>query len=106
LRIHHSVSGGLAFFPGLARPRILDTDKLPPDVARDLVESVSRADFFALPPLVGSSRPGAADVPKHTLTVEDNGRAHTVQIVETNHDTALQDLLSKIETQIRATAPV
>ena len=102
MRIQHSVSGGLAFFPGLARPRTLDTDLLPPDVARDLVESVSRADFFAQPPLVGAVQAGAADVQKHTLTVEDHGRAHTVQIVETNQDTALQDLLSKVETQMRS----
>ena len=101
MRIQHSVSGGLAYFPGLARPRILDTDTLPPEVARDLIETVSASGFFALPPLVGVMPAGAADMQKHTLTVEDNGRAHTVQISDCAPDPALQDLLQKVETQLR-----
>ena len=66
MRIQYSVSGGLAYFPGLARPRALDTDTLPPEVASDLIQTVSASGFFALPPQVGAVRAGAADAQKHT----------------------------------------
>ncbi|HLK56500.1 MAG TPA: protealysin inhibitor emfourin [Chthonomonadaceae bacterium] len=101
MRIQHSVSGGLAYFPGLSRPRTLDTDTLPPEVANDLIESVSASNFFALPDQVGTAPAGAADLQQHTLTVEDNERSHTVRILETVRDPALQALLQKVETQLR-----
>ncbi len=104
MRIQHSVSGGLACFPGLARPRSLDTDTLPLEVANDLIETVSASGFFALPPLVGATPAGAVDMQKHTLTVEDNGRVHTVRIVDSCRAPALQDLLQKVETQLRRPA--
>lgn len=100
MRIQHSISGGVAYFPGLARPRTLDTDTLPPDVARDLIETVSAAGFFALPSQVGTTLAGAADRQQYTLTVEDNGHTHTVQIVDSVRDPALQELLQKVERQL------
>ena len=101
MRIQYSVLGGVAYFPGLARPRTLDTDALPPEVAKDLIETVSASDFFALPQRIDTAPSGSADLQKYTLTVEDNGRVHTVQIIETARASALQDLLRKVEAQLR-----
>lgn len=101
MRIQYAISDGLAYFPGLIRPRTLDTETLPPDAARDLIESVSASGFFALPSQVGTIPTGAADMQQHTLTVEDNGRVHTVRILDSRRAPALQDLLQKVETQLR-----
>lgn len=105
MRIQYSVSGGLAYFPGLARPRTLDTDSLPQDVARDLITTVRKSDFFALPDHVGATPAGAADMQKHTLTVEDGERTHTVQISDSVPDPVLQDLLQKVDSLLRFAKP-
>jgi hypothetical protein len=97
MRIHYSVSGGLAYFPGLARPRTLDTAALPPEIGADLANAVLASGFFALPHEVGVLPPGAADVRQYTLTIEDNGRAHTVQILDSVQEPTLQDLLQRVE---------
>jgi hypothetical protein len=96
MRIHYSVSGGLAYFPGLASPRTLDTAALPAEIGTDLTESVAASGFFALPHQVGVLPPGAADVPQYTLTIEDNGRAHTVRILDSVQEPTLQDLLQRV----------
>ncbi len=105
MRIDYSVSGGLAYFPGLARPRTLDTDALPPEAARALTQAAAAARFFTLPAQVGQSPAGAADLQTHTLTIEEDGKSRTVRIIEPVTDPALQDLLQKVRAQLPAAPP-
>lgn len=100
MRIQYAVSGGLAYFPRLATPRTLDTDALSRETADDLKGAVAASNFFALPAQVGMAPPGAADLQTHTLTIEDHGQTHTVRILESVPDPALQELVNKVVSEL------
>jgi hypothetical protein len=101
MRIHYAVSGGLAYFPGLAKPATLDLADLPDAVADEVRRLVDAARFFDLPRRVGAAPKGAADLQQHTLTIEDGQRVHTVQIVEPVTQPELAALLEKVQTYLR-----
>lgn len=102
MRIELKREGGPAYFPGLARPRVVDLTSLPPEQAEALRHSVQTARFFELPPIVGTLAPGAADARRFTLTVEEEGRRHTVQFIEPVEDPRLHDLLEQVTKAERA----
>lgn len=102
MRIEIKREGGPAYFPGLARPRAVDLTSLPPEQAEALRHSVQAARFFELPPVVGTLPPGAADARRFTLTVEEEGRRHTVQFIEPVEEPRLHDLLEQVTKAERA----
>ena len=81
MRVTFKTDGGLAFFPGLAKPFVLDSDKLGKSDAKNLHHLVEKADFFSLPPTIGQMPLGAADMQQQTMTVEDGNKSHTVKLV-------------------------
>jgi len=93
MRIQFQSDGGFGFFPGLARPLDLDSARLPDDRAAELERLVQGAGFFSLPAKVGAAAPGSADVRTYTITIEANGRPHTVQAVEPVENPQLQRLV-------------
>jgi hypothetical protein len=81
MHIELKAEGGIAHFPGLSKPAVIDTGQLPAEEAGQLENLVRAARFFDLPPMVGSPHPGAADFRKYTITIEDGPHQNSVQIV-------------------------
>lgn len=110
MRIELKRDGGVAFLPGLNRPRVFNLEELPPAQAEALTRSVHAASFFQQPAVVGAAAKGAADQLRYTLTVEEGGRRHSVQLLEPVKDPhlhALLELLKQTERDLRheATRP-
>ncbi|MBM3521026.1 MAG: hypothetical protein FJX63_09740, partial [Alphaproteobacteria bacterium] len=82
MRIVYTKEGGLAYIPALAAPVTIDTGALEAEDAKAVESTVREAAFFELPARIGSPRPGAADYQTYTISVEDGGRKHTVQVTD------------------------
>lgn len=102
MRIELKREGGPAYFPGLARPRSVDLERLPAEQAEALREGVRAARFFEQPPVVGATPRGAADTRRFTLTVEEEGRRHSVQLVEPVEEPRLHALLELVKQAAKA----
>lgn len=107
MRIELKREGGIAFLPGLNRPRTFELRDLSPAQAEAINRSVHAASFFQQPAVVGAAAKGAADQTRYTLTVEEGGRRHTVQLLEPVQDPhlhALLELLKQAERDLRREA--
>ena len=97
MRIRLQSEGGFGYFPGLDEPVIVDTADLPSDEAAGLESLVAAADFFDKPERIGAPPPGAADLRRYTITVEDgDGRSHTVEVTDPVEDLALLALIDSM----------
>jgi hypothetical protein len=99
MRIQLTIEGGLAFFPGLSKPIMLDTNALPAAQADKLRQLLDAVHFFNLPPVLNAPAPGSADHRQYTITVDDNSKHHTVQMTDPVGDPNLQALLNFLKTQ-------
>ncbi len=79
MRISWQETGGLAAFPGLSRPRTVDTEELGPDARREIEDLLAAAHFFELTAAYNGAPTGTRDVRTYTITVEDGGHSHTVR---------------------------
>jgi hypothetical protein len=102
MRVQFKTEGGVAYFPALSAPLIIDSSTLPAETARTLERLVEEARFFELPAQVGTLPRGAADVQHYTVTVEERGRSHTVRMVEPVTHPDLRPLLDYLQTQVKA----
>lgn len=100
MRIDFRIDGGIAAFPGLAKPVTIDCDSLAPAEAARLRELVRRADFFERP--AGSSRSNLPDARRYTIAVDDAGRCSTVTVAEPIADPALSELVAELRTHAKA----
>lgn len=100
MKITFRSEGGIAYFPGLARPVTLDLGELPDVEARRIKQLIADADFFALKSQDGAGR--RPDVRTFHITVEEGGRAHTASIAEPIGDIRLQELVRVLEMQVRS----
>jgi hypothetical protein len=74
-------STGVFYSPGLARPVVLDVDKLPAEVAQKLERLVEESKFFDQPEAIGeASAQGLRDAQQLTITVEAGGKQHTLRV--------------------------
>jgi hypothetical protein len=94
VRINFKTGGGIADFPGLGKPIVIDCDKLPEAETRRLEELLGAVSFFSLPSEANRPARGAADYQHYTITVEDGERQHTVQLVDPVQDPDLQKLIA------------
>jgi hypothetical protein len=101
MRVEFTTEGGIAHFPGLSRPVVIDSATLPAEEDAELKRLVEAARFFEQPTAVGAPPPGAADYRQYTITVEDNGRRHTVQLADPVEDPPLQQLLHFLQAKAR-----
>jgi hypothetical protein len=92
MRIEFERTGG---FAGMRVAATIDTETLPPDEARAVREMVGAARFFDLPAKITSPTPGA-DQFQYRLTVEAEGRKHTVEVGDASAPEALQPLLRRL----------
>jgi hypothetical protein len=85
--------GGLA---GVATKTRVSSDALPPERADELREHVERASVFDLPERVeGAGR--MADAMSYKLTVEHDGREHTVRLSEDAVPDGVRDLVAFVD---------
>ena len=94
MRIQFKMEGGIAYFPGLSKPITIDSDQLPKQESDELKRLVDATHFFALPAVMGSPSPGAADYRQYTITIQDEGKQHTVHLTDLIEDPNLQALLA------------
>ena len=99
MRIDFQVEGGIAAFPGLAKPVSIDCEQLPAETTARLRELVRQADFFALPR--DSRAPTSPDARRYTIAVDDGKRCGTVTVTEPIQDPALRDLVTELRMHAR-----
>ncbi len=92
MRIRFERTGG---FAGMRLTATIDTEALPLERADELRRLVDAASFFDLPTTIRSSAPGA-DQFQYQLTIEVEGRRHTVEVSEAAAPEALQPLLRQL----------
>jgi hypothetical protein len=90
-------SGG---FAGIRQTTSVDTTRLAADQAQELVVRVDAANFFALPAIIRSPRP-QPDRFQFALTVEDDGRRHTVTVSESSVPAELRQLIEWLQSSVR-----
>jgi hypothetical protein len=95
------MEGGIAYFPGLSKPVMIDSNELPKEEAAELKRLVDAARFFDLPTVAGAPPRGAADYHQYTVTVEDSGRRHTVQLTDPIEDPNCQRLLGYLRAKVK-----
>jgi len=97
MRIELKSDGGVANFPGLSRAVVVDTNHLLPEECDHLSQLLTAAGFFDLPAVVGPPRSGAADYRKHTITVTQGPRKHTIEVFEPIANHALANLIEYLK---------
>jgi hypothetical protein len=102
MQIEYLVEGGLAYFPGLAKPTVFDSESLPAEANEELTQLIAASGFFDLPSQFGSFPKGGADMRTHIITVKDGSRSHTVRLMEPVEDESVKALLKAIISDIRA----
>jgi hypothetical protein len=78
MQIHFERTGG---FAGLRKAVSLDTESLPPEGGKKLQEMIDAAGFFDLPTKFPVPKKGA-DYFQYSITVELEGKKHTVQVAD------------------------
>lgn len=94
MRIDFRIDGGLAAFPGLAKPVTIHCDALPPAENAHVRDLVQRANFFALP--ADDAQSHAPDARAYTIAIDDGARCRTVTLSEPIADPALRDLVGTL----------
>lgn len=102
MRIQFRMEGGIAQFPGLSKPVVIESAALSEEDAGELTRLVEAARFFERPTVVGAPPRGAADYRLYTITVEDRGRRHTVKCTDPVEDPTVQELLGFLQARARA----
>ena len=98
MRIQFERSGG---FAGMHITATFDTDSLPPEEGDRLREMVEAADFFNLPP-TSATRTAGADQFQYKVTVEAEGRQHTVETGDATAPDTLSPLLRRLTVLARS----
>ncbi len=101
MHIEFKMEGGIAHFPGLAKPVSIDTEQLPEEARVELENLVKEAGFFDLPG--GSGPPGkrGADYYQYRITIEAGGQKHTVNVADPVEHPGLQKLVSVLRKRAR-----
>ena len=74
-------STGIFYAPGLARPVVIESDKLPSAVAGKLKRLADDAQLFERPEAAPSPAPGKSrDVQETIITVEAEGKERTLRV--------------------------
>lgn len=106
MRIHFERTGG---FAGMRLSTTVDSDELPEPQAEKLKDAVQNTSFFELPDHLEQGGSGAsrgassgADRFSYHITVEQEGRSHSVVAPESALDDALRDLVQFLESLARS----
>jgi hypothetical protein len=85
-------SGG---FTGIPLRAVIDTRTLDPDEYRALQRLLDTTDFFSLPEII-QTKSGGADRFQYKLTVEEETRAHTVEVSDASAPVELQEFIQHV----------
>lgn len=96
MHIEFMVDGGVAYFPGLSTPRVLDSTTLESASAEKLRKLVDAACFFEQPAARSSVTKGAADYRNYTLTIVDGKRRRTLHLSDPIDDAPMQALVDYV----------
>src|SRR5258708_38264184 len=99
MSIQYKMHCRIATFPGLSKPIMIDSEQLPKQESDDLKLLVNATLFFDLPTTMSSLSPGAADYHQYTITIEDEGKQHTVHLTDPIEDPNLQALLTYLKSR-------
>lgn len=88
--------GGLAYFPGLARPRVLDSTALTSQDAHELEHLLANAHIFDRSKKVDTPARGA-DRMRYTLMIDDGAHQYTLRVSDPVQDQHVQALLAFIK---------
>src|ERR1700676_3279526 len=100
MRILFKRSGG---FAGISQTKSISTDQMPAEEAQKVTSLVQQAGFFALPPVIESTQPGA-DRFQYQISVDGEQGAHSVQVDESAVPPSLQPLLDWMKNSARPQA--
>jgi hypothetical protein len=104
MRVEFTTEGGIAYFPGLSRPVVIDTDNLPEADAAELQRLLDAANFFEQPAPSRTLPKGAADYRQYTISVARGRRRHTIRLADPIDDPHLQSLVDFLRRQAAAPA--
>lgn len=93
MRMRVRIDGGIAYFPGLAKPFDLDTDTLSAQDVEEMKRLVAAAHVFELPAST-NQQPAGPDARRYTITIDDGPAHHTVQVTDPVTDSSLADLIT------------
>lgn len=99
LRIDFGIEGGLAAFPGLAKPVRIECAELPRAAAGRIEALIAQADFFHRQSPVGAAP--ARDARTYTIGVDDGLRCRTLRLEEPIADGALRELVAELRDHAR-----
>ena len=99
MRVELQTDGGVAYFPGLNKPIVVDSRELPNQQAARLQQLIDSARFFELPAASRALPKGAVDMRRYTITVEDGRRRRTVRLTDPIEDANLQALIDFLQKQ-------
>jgi len=99
MRVELQTDGGVAYFPGLNKPIVVDSGELPNQQAARLQQLIDTARFFELPAASRALPKGAVDMRRYTITVEDGRRRRTVRLNDPVEDRHLQALIEFLQDQ-------
>lgn len=97
MKLEFERSGG---FAGLTLKAAVDTDDLPAEQAKQVAGLVEDADFFNLPKVIKTKGPGA-DRFQYNLTIQDQGKPHSVQVGDGAIPSTLKPLLNWLTDEAR-----
>lgn len=97
MKIEFERTGG---FAGLTINKVIDSDKLSTEEANKLRQMVEASNFFRLPQTITAPGPGV-DRFHYTLTVEADGKRHTVDVDEAAVPAELKPLLQWLTASAR-----
>jgi hypothetical protein len=99
MRIQFQTEGGIAFFPGLSKPVVIDSADMTKEQASKLQHLITAAGFFDLPAASRTLPKGAADYRQYTISVHDGKRRRTVRLIDPIEDPQLQALIDFLQEQ-------
>lgn len=99
MRVTMQRTGGVAYFPGLAKERTLDADRLAAPDRDTLAALVARARFFERPDPPQDTR--GADRTSVVITIESGAKTRRLTILEPTDDRDLRDLIDFIDQRVK-----
>jgi Emfourin len=98
MHIQFKAEGGMAFIPGLSQEATLASANLSQQEIDKLQKLIDQSRFFELPAEFSTAPAGAADFRQYTVTIEEEGRRHTIQFTDLLDNPALKELFAYLET--------
>jgi len=94
-------STGLAYFPGLAKPIMIDTEDLPKEEAEEIVRLARAAHLSDQRGKSSEPAAGAADYRRQMYSIQDDNEQYTLRLVEPIEDSDMRALADYVKQLVR-----